>query len=66
MLEVVDTNCTDKINDIAIMCCELTAQCPTLASEWLGAIMALCQADFPAYQDIRARVSLSDSAIYSR
>ena len=28
-------NDNDKLNDIAILCCEFTAQCPSLSSEWL-------------------------------
>ena len=67
LIEVCECNDTDKLNDIAIMCCELTAQCPTLASEWLGALKALCQAEqFAAYHDLVTRVSLSDPAIYNR
>ena len=27
---------TDTLNNLAILCCELTAQCSTLAQEWLG------------------------------
>ena len=76
LLEVVECNDTDKLNDIAILCCELTAQCPPLASEWLGAMFALCcdSADsmtadtgpFGSYLDLHTRISLADPAIYSR
>lgn len=32
----------ERLNDIAIMCAEMTACCNSLASEWLGALLALC------------------------
>ncbi|GCB73574.1 hypothetical protein scyTo_0002654 [Scyliorhinus torazame] len=33
---------TDRINDIANLCAELTACCTVLSSEWLGVLKALC------------------------
>lgn len=32
----------DRLNDLAIMCAEMTACCNTLSSEWLGVLLALC------------------------
>lgn len=32
----------ERLNDLAIMCAEMTACCNTLASEWLGVLLALC------------------------
>lgn len=32
----------ERLNDLAIMCAEMTACCNSLASEWLGALLALC------------------------
>ena len=48
----------DKLNDIAILCCEFTAQCSSLSSEWLGAFAALtnAQGEKIAYQDLLAKV----------
>ena len=39
----------DRLNDLAILCCELTAQCSSLAPEWLGALYSLCCADEASY-----------------
>ena len=41
---ILNFQCNDneKLNDIAILCCEFTSQCQSLSSEWLGAIGALC------------------------
>jgi len=51
---------TETLNNLAILCCELTAQCSTLAQEWLGALFALCCANDSAYVDLLARVNLMD------
>ncbi len=40
---------TDRLNDLAILCCELTAQCTSLAPEWLAALYSLCCADEASY-----------------
>ncbi|KAJ8951793.1 hypothetical protein NQ318_019766 [Aromia moschata] len=32
----------ERLNDLAIMCAEMTACCNTLASEWLGVLLTLC------------------------
>jgi mediator of RNA polymerase II transcription subunit 12 len=39
----------DRLNDLAILCSELTAQCSSLAPEWLGALYSLCCADEASY-----------------
>ena len=44
LMEVCGCNDNEKLNDIAILCCEFTAQCPSLSSEWMGAFAALCNA----------------------
>lgn len=35
-------NDNERLNDLAIMCAEMTACCNALAPEWLGALLALC------------------------
>lgn len=32
----------ERLNDLAIMCAEMTACCNALVPEWLGALLALC------------------------
>lgn len=44
ILKVCECNDTDKLNEIAILCCEFTAQCNSLSAEWLCALTALCNA----------------------
>jgi mediator of RNA polymerase II transcription subunit 12 len=67
LMEVCACSDTDKLNDIAILCCEFTAQCPALSSEWLGALTALCYAGSSnAYQDLLLAVTVSDQSIYNR
>ena len=67
LMEVCECNDTDKLNDIAILCCEFTAQCNALSSEWLGALAALCYSGSPgAYHDLLTKVSTADSSIYNR
>ena len=57
LMEVCECNDTDKLNDIAILCCEFTAQCNALSSEWLSALTALCYSGSPgAYHDLLAQV----------
>ena len=51
---------TETLNNLAILCCELTAQCSTLAQEWLGALFALCCANDSAYVDLLTRVNLME------
>lgn len=31
-----------RVNDIGILCAELTAYCRSLSAEWLGVLKALC------------------------
>lgn len=31
-----------RVNDIAILCAELTGYCKSLSAEWLGVLKALC------------------------
>ncbi len=44
LMEVSECNDMEKLNDIAILCCEFTAQCNSLSTEWLGAFVALSNA----------------------
>lgn len=67
LMEVCGCNDNEKLNDIAILCCEFTAQCSSLSSEWLGALTALCYAGSSnAYQDLVQTIPLSDQSIYNR
>lgn len=57
----------DKLNDIAIICSELTACCNALGAEWLGALMALCGSNNSAafYIDLLQQVDVQDLSIHN-
>lgn len=42
MIHVGRETDNERLNDLAIMCAEMTACCNSLASEWLGVLLALC------------------------
>lgn len=57
----------DKLNDIAIMCAELTACCNSLSAEWLGALGALCNTKNESgyYMEILNAVDLQNVHMYN-
>jgi len=67
LMEVCGCEDPEKLNDIAVLCCEFTAQCNSLSGEWLGAFVALTNAGSSAgYTDLLQHVSISDETIYGR
>ena len=42
LLRIYNCQNMDKLNEISILCAELTACCNALSSEWLGVLKALC------------------------
>ena len=57
----------DKLNDIAIMCAELTACCNSLSAEWFGALGALCNTKNESgyYMEILNAIDLQNVHIYN-
>ncbi|KAJ8669737.1 hypothetical protein QAD02_000996 [Eretmocerus hayati] len=57
----------DKLNDIAIMCAELTACCNALNTEWLGVLSALCCSSNNSanYIDVQNQVDVQDLSIHN-
>ena len=52
---------TETLNNLAILCCELTAQCSSLAQEWLGALFSLCcPSPNDAFEDLLSRVNIME------
>lgn len=39
---LISCECASRVNDIGILCAELTAYCRSLSAEWLGILKALC------------------------
>ncbi|XP_008193999.1 mediator of RNA polymerase II transcription subunit 12 isoform X1 [Tribolium castaneum] len=57
----------ERLNDLAIMCAEMTACCNSLASEWLGVLLALCCpiAHPGYYTDVLAQLDIQDVSIHN-
>jgi mediator of RNA polymerase II transcription subunit 12 len=67
LMEVCGCEDADKLNDIAVLCCEFTAQCNSLSGEWLAAFVALTNAgSAPCYVDLLQHVVISDETVYGR
>ncbi|XP_069753552.1 mediator of RNA polymerase II transcription subunit 12-like protein isoform X2 [Narcine bancroftii] len=57
---------TDRINNIANLCAELTASCTVLSSEWLGVLKALCCSSNHVwgFNDLLCSVDVSDLSFH--
>lgn len=56
----------DRLNDISIMCAELTASCNSLSAEWLGAFIALCGSSNESfYKDILDKIDVEDVNLHN-
>uniref|UniRef100_A0A2R5LGN9 Putative thyroid hormone receptor-associated protein complex subunit n=1 Tax=Ornithodoros turicata TaxID=34597 RepID=A0A2R5LGN9_9ACAR len=56
----------DRLNDISLLCAELTANCSSLSAEWLGVLKALCCSSNHAcgFIDVLTQVDVSDLSIH--
>ncbi|CAG2169792.1 unnamed protein product, partial [Oppiella nova] len=55
----------DKLNEMSVLCAELTASCSHLSSEWLSVLKALCCSSNPkSYYDLLTQVDVSDLSIH--
>ncbi|XP_018430366.1 PREDICTED: mediator of RNA polymerase II transcription subunit 12-like, partial [Nanorana parkeri] len=57
----------DRVNDIAILCAELTGACKDLSSEWLGVLKALCCSSNNGtcgFNDLLCNVDVSDLSFH--
>ena len=52
----------DRLNDIALLCAELTAGCSALSAEWLGVLTALCYSA-STYIDVLTQVDVQVGSI---
>ncbi|XP_056005371.1 mediator of RNA polymerase II transcription subunit 12-like protein isoform X2 [Ostrea edulis] len=66
MLYICNTQETDRLNEISILCAELTARCNALSPEWLGVLQALCFscANSCGFIDILTQIDVSDMSIH--
>lgn len=64
----------DRVNELGVQCADMTAWCSGLAAEWLGALVALCGAQYypaaphaappPLYPDLLHQRDLHDAAAH--
>ena len=58
-------NDIDKLNEMSVLCAELTASCSQLSSEWLSALKALCCSSNPmSYYELLTHVDVSDLSLH--
>ncbi|XP_028966939.1 mediator of RNA polymerase II transcription subunit 12-like protein [Galendromus occidentalis] len=61
-------NCRDleRLNDVSILCAEMTAGCSQLPAEWLGVLKALCCSanNTCGYPEMLSKINLSDTSIH--
>ncbi|XP_058264024.1 mediator of RNA polymerase II transcription subunit 12 isoform X2 [Hemibagrus wyckioides] len=63
----VDHRDPDRVNDIGILCAELTAYCRSLSAEWLGVLKALCCSSNNGncgFNDLLCNVDVSDLSFH--
>ncbi|CAH1994694.1 unnamed protein product [Acanthoscelides obtectus] len=67
VIQVCRETDNERLNDIAIMCAEMTACCNSLASEWLGVLLALCcPLSHPGYySDVLNQLDIQDPSIHN-
>ncbi|RWS26166.1 thyroid hormone receptor-associated protein-like protein, partial [Leptotrombidium deliense] len=56
----------NRLNEISILCAELTSRCSLLTNEWLGVLKALCCSSNQScgFIDVLTQIDLSDVAIH--
>ncbi|KAG1673141.1 Mediator of RNA polymerase II transcription subunit 12-like protein [Nymphon striatum] len=66
IVNICNAQDSDKLNDISVLCAELTASCPSLSSEWLGVLKALCCSSNHGcgFIDVLTQVDVGDLSIH--
>jgi len=67
VLSICNEADSERINDLASLCAEMTAACPSLAPEWLGVLQTLCSPSrhCVSYADILSEVDVKHLSIHS-
>ncbi|XP_052783955.1 mediator of RNA polymerase II transcription subunit 12-like protein isoform X1 [Mya arenaria] len=57
---------SDRLNEISVLCAELTAKCNALSAEWLGVLCALCCSANQScgYIDVLTQIDVSDLSFH--
>ncbi|XP_066254151.1 mediator of RNA polymerase II transcription subunit 12 isoform X3 [Euwallacea similis] len=60
-------NDNERLNDLAILCAEITACCNSLASEWLAVLLGLCNptSSTEYYKDVLNEIKIEDVSIHN-
>nr|XP_006824481.1 PREDICTED: mediator of RNA polymerase II transcription subunit 12-like protein-like [Saccoglossus kowalevskii] len=66
LLNICNRPDTDRLNDISILCAELTACCNALSSEWLGILKGFCCSSNHdlGFIDVLCQVDVGDLSIH--
>lgn len=59
------TSNTEIVNDIAVLCADVTSKCPALINDWIRALQALCcsaQRDL-GYRQLLGRINISEPLV---
>ncbi|XP_017476437.1 PREDICTED: mediator of RNA polymerase II transcription subunit 12 [Rhagoletis zephyria] len=66
ILAVCQETDNDRLNEIAILCAELTAACNTLSEEWIAALQSICNASKNLrYPHLFEQVDIYDNKIHN-
>lgn len=67
VVAVCRENDNDRLNDLSVMCAEMTACCNALSAEWLGVLVALCcpMSHPNFYNDVLTEVDIQDLSIHN-
>lgn len=62
---ITEANDMDYLNELSVLCAELTASCCPLASEWFNAFQALCNPNCTnGYISLLTQINIGDRTIY--
>ncbi|XP_053952876.1 mediator of RNA polymerase II transcription subunit 12 [Anastrepha ludens] len=66
ILAVCQETDNDRLNEIAILCAELTASCNSLSEEWIAALQSICNASKKLrYPHLFEQVDIHDNKIHN-
>ncbi|XP_067668814.1 mediator of RNA polymerase II transcription subunit 12-like protein [Haliotis asinina] len=65
-LNICNSQVPERLNEISLLCAELTARCNPLSSEWLGVLKALCCSSMHSsgFIDVLTQIDVSDLSIH--
>ncbi|XP_041350095.1 mediator of RNA polymerase II transcription subunit 12-like protein isoform X2 [Gigantopelta aegis] len=66
ILNICNSQSQERLNEISVLCAELTARCNPLSAEWLGVLKALCCSSMHSsgFIDVLTQIDVSDLSIH--